>query len=250
MKTEFLFSVIVVLGFAGFLELAQRHVGLIFLWSSLAWLWGAIGAIVIWYCKKKETSFVLNFLPLFFFFTSNIFLLLFLDRGFFRQILIIISSLLIFWYLIILSSEKNNQEDNRSYEATDMIILFTLFLIISTLFGWLTFLANQFWPILLLAIIFFWLFFLVSFKIQPGEKRSIILPAVIASFMSGELFWSFSLLPVGFLIKGLALSLLIIYLKFLLVWHLRKNWSIRRFLVHSLVFLVLIILILTSARWI
>lgn len=232
-------------GFFVFLELANRQVDYVIWWGLGSLIWAMGAALMVW--SQKEKKLIILKLPFFIFLLSSSFFLLFLDRPVFRHFLIIISSILIFWYLID-SGEKRGQDEIKN--KTEIILFFSLFFLISILSGWLTFLARQFWPVLLSIEVIFFLFFLSFFVWRGLSARPMILPALVASLFMGEFFWALNLLSLGFLTKSFLFTLSAIYLAFILNWRLQKNFSSRKFLVLTSIFGFLIIIILSSARWI
>jgi len=233
-------------GFFSFLEIANQHANYVIWWEMTAVVWVIGLTLLLW---SREKKFLVWLLPFFIFLVGSSLLLLFLDRPIFRHFLIIISSLLIWWYLI----EKDRLKEKVAEEMkgkTEIILLFSLFFLISILSGWLTFLARQFWPVLLLAEIFFFLFYLSFFVLRGLAARLAILPALAAALFMGELFWTLNLLSLGFLTRALLFTLSAIYLAFVFNWRLQKVFFQKKFLALSGFFLILIIIILSSTRWI
>lgn len=177
----------------------------------------------------------------------------FVDRPFLARLLMIVAFFLLFldFYYLDLFSRQNKRYPIGILEKINFgLIGFSFFLISASLFGWVTFLAQTLWPFLLVAAAAFYFLFLEMFFLRKIETPGLYFYNLILVFLAIEFFWAISLLPVGFFIKGLVLTLVALYLSAAGRQIISEtfSWKIAgRYLVFLL---ILIAAILGLAKWI
>lgn len=108
---------------------------------------------------------------------------------------------------------------------------------------------------LLLFLVVFFLFrecfvFFRSAALQPQiTVHQPLFTALVIAFLSLELFWSISLLPIGFINSAILLTLFVFLMRDFVLAYFSGRLS-RKFLIyHSLIFIILISLIFITSRW-
>ena len=72
----------------------------------------------------------------------------------------------------------------------------------------------------------------------------------VVSLIAAEMFWAINFLPVGFLVKGFILTLVWwVFSKILIEYGKKENKQKVRIHVYFLLAIILIVIILFSARW-
>lgn len=240
---------IIALGFWYLVNSAAKNLDFLYWWEVGAFVW-----IVLWLfiLSKKQDVKVNNWtirLPFVFFVLCSLSIFLFLDRAFIRQCLAILTSLIVFWYFILSLEIATPGKKEEQKKVVNIINLFSLFFLNAVLFGWLTFLTGQLWLALLTALVVYWFFFLLYFISQNLERGLYLVPSIVLTIVSSELFWIINLLSAGFLVKSLLLTSVILYLGVITTWNLQKKWTQNKFFILTGTLLLLIILVFFSARW-
>ncbi len=249
MKWRLLVPWVAALGYLILAQTATSHIESVLWWEVAAFIW-----CIFWMVAstrktaKIDGGWMINLSFVFFVFCA-LAVLLFLDRQFFRSVLNFISTMVIFWFLISAATLVDNKASEQKKVAGTINIL-TLFFLNSILFGWLTFLTRQSWTITLISLVAYWFFFFLFFLFRGLSSRIAILPSFVLTLIFGELFWVINQLSLGFLIKGLLLSSVAVYLSNITIWPLQQKWSGKKFTIYTVILILLIILILLSARWV
>jgi len=170
---------------------------------------------------------------------------IFLDRPLYRYLLLGAGAVLLYlgFFYALLCARRPTVNHRRLLQKINLNFLaLTIFFSSAALFAWSIFIANIFWPLLLIV-------FLVM-----GILAAVAVPdrlfALVIAILSAQFFWVMNLWPVGFLIKGAVFSLLMYFLIYLARGWLSETFNRRQ---ASRVFglcLATAIIILLLARWI
>jgi hypothetical protein len=249
-----IFSFLVVVYFLVFAELANYYPAFLLAFGLLAWLLPA-AVLAFWFYRVKQQKLPAHHLALAFVFFAiglSSFLPL-VDRPSMRQALIIFSGFLLYSDLAVLPLFVNHHKNYAvgSLEQINLAMLaWSIFLFSSFFFGWATFLAKVFWPILLAVAGFFFLAFWEMFFLRKIDWKKSYQHSLILSILAIEFFWAVSIWPVGFVTKGLVFSLLVLYLAYLGQAWLLGTYNRQRFASWGVTTGFLIIIVLAAARWI
>lgn len=249
-----IFSFLAVVWFLVFWELANYYPAFLVVFGVVAWLLPAV-VLVFWLYRVRRQKMPVHHLALaFIFFVMGLsFFLPLVDRPALRQVVIIFSGFILYFDLasLPLFARRHQNYAVGSLEQINLAMLgWSIFLFSSFFFGWATFLAKIFWPILLAVAGFFFLAFWEIFFLRKIDWKKSYQHSLILGLLAMEFFWAVAIWPVGFVTKGLVFSLLALYLAYLgQGWLLGIN-NRRRFLTLGIVVGLLIIIILGMARWI
>lgn len=249
-----LFSFLAIVWFLVFWEMANYYPTFLMIFGLSAWLLPA-AVLIYWLIiirRQKMPVHHLAFSFLFFVLGLSLFLPL-VDRPALRQLIIIFSGLMLYFNLAALPlfARRSKNYAVGSLEQINLAMLvWSIWLFSGFLFGWTTFLAKIFWPILLAAAGFFFLAFWEIFFLRKIDWKKSHQYSLVLSILVLEFFWAISLLPVGFVTKGLIFSLLILYLAYLGQGWLLEIYSRRRAVVWGIATGALIVVVLGMARWI
>lgn len=240
-------------GYLIFLELANHYVGEM-LWWEMAALLLSVG--YFWFLrrevKKGDSKQDLAGFSFFLFLVGSFVFLIFVDRPFFRQLTILTSAALLYLYfhfLILSLGRKTELEIKKFFLIREALTVSAFFLFFSFFFGWLTFLGKAFWLVVLISMVTTAILskdFFYSLKM----KEKISIPILVNSLLLGEFFWALYLLPVGFLVKGLLSVILWSWLSQAIAGYSVEGKLTKKFGFLSVFFFLLIILILSTTRWI
>jgi len=125
----------------------------------------------------------------------------------------------------------------------------SLFYFFVVLFGWAIFLANIFWPAVLLAFGIAWLLGLEYLIAQRIETAKAVFASLVLGLLAAEFFWVVSLWPLGFLVKGWILTLIMLNCLAVAAAYLQKQFDQKKTLMNMAISAVLIILVMSFARW-
>lgn len=249
-----IFAFLSALWFLSFLELANYYPQRLLIWELTALIWPLIFlSILLVKIKKQKLPIHSLGLPLIFLLMGVFLALLFIDRSILRQVFIIFVSLFLYWglYYLALFAWRAKEYVVGNLEQINLGILgLATFLLAVSFFGWLTFLAQSVWPILLVAAILFFLIFLEIFFLRKIEGRQGYLYSLILTVLAVEFFWSISLWPIGFKSKGLIFSLILLFLSYLSQNRLLGVFNKRKAVGYLIMVAVLISAILGMTRWI
>ncbi|MEK7189726.1 MAG: hypothetical protein AAB666_01960 [Patescibacteria group bacterium] len=248
------FSFLAVVWFLVFWELANYYPAFLLVFGLLAWL-GPAAVLAFWLYRVKRQKLPMHHLALaFLFFAIGLsFFLPLVDRPSTRQALIVFSGFLLYFDLSSLPLFVNHHKNYAvgSLEQINLAMLaWSIFLFSCFFFGWATFLAKIFWPILLAVAGFFFLAFWEMFFLRKIDWKKSYQHSLILSILAVEFFWAVAIWPVGFVTKGLVFSLLVLFLAFLGQGWLLGTYTRRRFAGWGVAIGILIIIILGMARWI
>ncbi|MEK9183152.1 MAG: hypothetical protein AAB849_01440 [Patescibacteria group bacterium] len=249
-----IFSFLAVIWFLIFGELANYYPAFLLFFGVMAWLLPTI-VLVFWFYRVRRQKLPVHHLALaFIFFAVGLsFFLPLVDRPALRQALIIFSGFMLYFDLAALPLFAKHDKNYAvgSLEQINLAMLaWSIFLFSSFFFGWATFLAKTFWPILVSVVVLFFLAFWEIFFLSKIDWKKSYEHSLIFSILAVEFFWAISLWPVGFVTKGLIFSLLVWYIAYLGQGWLLGKYSHRRFVTWGALTGVLIIIILGAARWI
>lgn len=242
------------LWFLLFLELANRDPGHLLLWDIVALVLPAVFLITLLIKIKKQKLPIRHLgLPLVFLLAGALLLLLFLGHPALRQLLIFLISLLLYldlYYLFLFTRQAKNYAIGSLEQLNLGILGFSLFLWAASFFGWVTFLAKSFWPVLLAAGAVFFLMLGEFFSLRKIETRRSYAVGLVLTVLATEFFWAISLWPIGFLSKGAIFSLTLLCLFYLAQGLVLKIFNKRRAFIYLALTAFLGVLILGTARWI
>ncbi|MBI5022726.1 MAG: hypothetical protein HZC05_00980 [Candidatus Magasanikbacteria bacterium] len=249
-----IFSFLAVVWFLIFWELANYYPAFLLVFGSLAWLLPTV-VLAFWFYRVRQQKLPAHHLALaFVFFVVGLsFFLPLVDRPSMRQAIIIFSGFLLYFDLVTLPLFVNHHKNYAvgSLEQINLAMLvWSIFLFSSFFFGWATFLAKSFWPILLAAAGFFFLAFWEMFFLRKIDWKKSYQHSLILSILAMEFFWAIAIWPVGFVTKGLIFSFIVLYLVYLIHGLLSGTYNRRRFATWGAVTGFLIVIVLGMARWI
>lgn len=249
-----IFSFLAVVWFLVFAELANYYPAFLLVFGLLAWLLPIV-VLAFWLYRVRQQKLPAHHLALaFIFFAIGLsFFLPLVDRPSMRQALIIFSGFLLYFDLSSLPLFVKHHKNYAvgSLEQINLAILaWSIFLFSCFFFGWATFLAKIFWPILLAVVGFFFLAFWEMFFLRKIDWKKSYQHSLILGLLAVEFFWAISLLPIGFVTKGLVFSLSVLYLVYLGQSWLLEIYNRRRAVTWGIVIGVLIVIVLGMAKWI
>lgn len=249
-----IFSGLAVVWFLIFWELANYYPAFLLAFGLAAWLLQVM-VLIYWLMVIRRQKLPVHHLAVsFFFFVLGLsFFLPLVDQPVLRQVMIIFSGFILYFNLasLPLFARRNKNYAVGSLEQISLAMLsWSIWLFSCFLFGWATFLAKIFWPILLAAAGFFFMAFWEIFFLRKIDWRKSYQYSLVLSVLAVEFFWAISLLPVGFVTKGLVFSLLVLYLAYLGQGWLLETYNRRRALAWGIVMGVLVVVVLGMARWI
>lgn len=249
-----LWALLAGVGFLMFGELANHYWNYLLLWEALAVL--LVAVICGWRLRqlKKQGLSVHHLAAVFVALLFGEFgLRLFADRALARHMLLILTSLLIYlnlYYLGLFAAKDKNYPIGGLEQVNLGILGWSVFLLATSFFGWTAFLARSFWPILAVAGAVFFAIFLELFFLRKIEIRAGVLPALLLAILSIEFFWAISLLPVGFVSKGLVFSVIMLYLAYLAQSFLLKQEARQQRLIYGAITVIVAAAALGMARWV
>lgn len=249
-----IFSFLAIVWFLIFAELANYYPAFLLVFGLLAWLLPA-AILVFWLYRVRQQKLPAHHLAVaFVFFAISLsFFLPLVDRPALRQVLIIFSGFLLYFDLTTLPLFVRHHKNYAvgSLEQINLTMLaWSVFLFSCFFFGWATFLAKIFWPILLAAAGFFFLAFWEIFFLRKINWKKSYQYSLVLSVLSLEFFWAISLLPIGFVTKGLIFSLVALYLAYFGQGWLLETYIRRRAAVWGIVIVAIVSVALGMARWI
>lgn len=241
-------------GFVGLLELANYYSTWLILFGVLAVVWPILCSEFFLRLHRRSGFTAHHFsLPFLSLIISTFLIFIFIDRPLLRQIIIIVVGGLVYLDLsfLCLSVRGSTKYPPRALERVSLVLLaLSAFFLFSTLFGWVTFLANTFWPTLILAIITSWLLGFESLLLNHREIAKVAFISLIISVILMEFFWVISLWPLGFLIKGWILTIIMLNSLGIASDYLYKKFQPKKTLFRGIFSAILIVLIMAVARWI
>lgn len=248
------FSFLAIVWFLVFWELANYYPTFLMAFGLSAWLLPVV-VLIYWLIMLRQEKLPAHHLalPFFFFVLGLSFFLPLVDRPVLRQLIIIFSGLMLYFDLATLPlfARRSKSYAVGSLEKINLAMLvWSIWLFSCFLFGWATFLAKVFWPIMLAAAGFFFLVFWEIFFLRKIDWKKSYQHSLILSVLAVEFFWAISLLPVGFVTKGLVFSLSILYLAYLGQGWLLETYSRYRAAAWGIVMGALIVIVLGMAKWI
>lgn len=237
-----------------FLELAISFSGQLFWFGLLAILVPVVISSWFFYRfrKIKLASHPLR-LPFYFLLLGGFLLMVFADRPVLRQLLIIFTGLLIFLdlYFLYIFTRRSKEYPTKSLEQINIaLIFFSLFSIWTVIFGWVAFLANIFWPALVAGALVSWVLIFEFLKLRLVESRPASFLAVVLSVLAVEFFWALSLWPIGFIIKGWLLMVILGFIVYGTAAWQNKNFVWKSYVAYLAVFLMITAAVLSTARWV
>lgn len=249
-----IFSNLAIIWFLVFWELANYYPTFLLVFGLIAWLLPAM-VLIFWLYRVRQQKLPTHHLAMsFIFFAFGLsFFLPLVDRPSLRQVVIIFSGFTLYFDLssLPLFARHHPSYAVGSLEQINLAMLgWSIFLTSSFFFGWATFLAKIFWPILLAVAGAFFLIFWEIFFLRKMDWKKSYQHSLILGLLAVEFFWAVALWPIGFVTKGLIFSLLVLYLAYLGQGWLLEIYSRRRAAAWGIVTGLLIIIILGAARWI
>lgn len=241
-------------GFIGLLELANYYSTWLILFGGLAVAWPILcsGFFLRLHRQDDKTAHHFN-LPFLSLVVSAFLIFIFIDRPLLRQVIIIVAGILIYldFFYLSLSAHGSAKYPPRALERIGLVLLaLAAFFLFSVLFGWVTFLANTFWPTLVLAFFVSWLLGFESLFLKHGETAKMAFISLVIGVLLMEFFWVVSLWPLGFLIKGWILTVIALNSLEIASDYLHKRFSPKKTLIRGIFSAILIVLIMVLARWI
>lgn len=202
--------------------------------------------------RQKIIVYTMRF-PLYYLTALGFVLMIFADRPLLRLILTAVNSFLIFLevYLLFLFTTRSVHYPTKALEQVNIVLIFlSLFYFFGISFGWLTFLANNFWITMLVVSILSWPLYWTFFVLRPLENAPRQLMALVLSLLTAEMLWAIGLWPIGFLARAWALTALVILTMLLCFWWFAKKWQKRRVAISVLFTLIAITVVLIVSRWV
>lgn len=228
--------------------------------AGLFWFGLAILAIVaaaaepfLLRLHRQKLNVYTTRLPLYFLTVLGFALMIFADRPLLRWALTAVNSFLIFLevYLLFLFTVRSVHYPTKALEQINIVLIFlSLFYLFGISFGWLTFLASNFWTAMLAVAILSWPLYLVFFVLRPLENAPCPLMALILSLLTTEMLWGIGLWPMGFLARAWVLTALVILAMLLCFWWFAKKMLKRQVVGSILITLIAIAAVLIAARWV
>lgn len=122
-----------------------------------------------------------------------------------------------------------------------------IFCLSAGLFGLHDFVGFNIWPTM--AAVFLIVFLSDWFYCRLLAKQSALIYASVSAFIGAEIFWAIGNLPLVYYLKGLIFSLFYLGLTVSFDSQLNRNWPGSRVKNYLLVIVILIALVLATARW-
>lgn len=241
-------------GYCFFSWLAGRQPGML-IWFGLAALMATVVAAepFLFRLRRQKLTVYTTRVPLYYLAVLGFAMMIFADRSSLRFILMIVNSFLIFLevYLLFLFTSRSVHYPTKALEQVNIALIFlSLFYFFGISFGWLTFLANNFWTAMLAAAIFSWPLYWTFFILRPLEGAPRMLMSLILSLLTAEMLWGVGLWPMGFLARAWALMALVVLAMLLCLWWFAKKWQKRRVIGSVLITMIAIAVILIAVRWV
>lgn len=202
--------------------------------------------------RQKLTVYTTR-LPLYFLAVLGFVLMIFADRPTLRILLTAVNSLLIFLevYLLFLFTTRSVFYPTKALEQINIaLILLSLFYLFGISFGWLTFLARNFWSTMLTVAVLSWPLYWTFFALRPLENAPRQLMALVLALLTAEMLWGVGLWPMGFLARALTLTAPVILALLLCFWWFAKKWQGRRVSGSVLITSLVVAAILIASRWV
>lgn len=204
-----------------------------------------------WQVKKREFW---NFLitPLLFA-ASGFLLIIFLEGAILSHLMIIFVAI---FYGVLLENIFHYLHHPINYQPYSLenifnyISLITGFFIYTAFFGLVIFLNFPFWILLILGFLVTFVLIYQIIWINKVAVRAKMIYLFVLSFILTEAFWVIHFLPTSYLVSGLILSLFFYLIVNLARIHLKAGLTkevVRRYL---LIAIIVLLLTLTTARWI
>ncbi|MEK7508693.1 MAG: hypothetical protein AAB568_02460 [Patescibacteria group bacterium] len=241
-------------GFIGLLELANYYSPWLILFGGLAVAWPILCSGFFLRLHRRSVLATHHFsLPFLSLIISAFLIFIFIDRPLLRQIIIIVAGILVyldFFYLSLLARGSAKYPPRALERIGSVLLALSAFFIFSALFGWVTFLANTFWPTMVLALLISWLLDFEALFLNHRETAKVAFISLIISVLIVEFFWVISLWPLGFLIKGWILTIIMLNGLGIASDYMDKRFHPKKTLIRGIFSAVLIVLIMVLARWI
>lgn len=236
-----------------FLEIANKLPSQMLYWG----LGGLLIALVsVFFLRrawlKEKIEFKIFWSSLFLFLVGSFLIFIFLDRPLYRQMII---GLTCFSFFLELYYAALYLRQKKEFYLSNLAVLNEIFpvlsfgFIVAGLFGWMVFLKQILWLFVILVCLIsvqtcYNLFY------NSLDKKFVFSPLWVVSLVAAEMFWAINFLPVGFLVKGFILTLVWwVFSKILIEYGKKENRKKIRIHVYFLLAIILIIIILLSARW-
>ncbi len=237
-----------------FLELGNYQPGRLLLWGILA-VAGPALTLGLWLRKIRKQKMPIYGLglPPFYLLLGTFLLLIFLDRPLFRQFLIIFSGFLFYidlFYLGLFAGQNRGYPVGGLEKINIALLGWTAFLLAASFFGWVTFVAQNLWPVLLAVSILFFPLFQEIFYLRKIEIKKSAVVCLILTLLAVEFFWALALWPIGFISKGLVWTILLLYFSYLCQAWLLNAFNRRRAWSYGLFAAFLEVAVLMTTRWI
>lgn len=235
------------------LQLANRYPVQMLYWGVGALLSSALS--LFWLRRlwlKEKIDFKVFWSSGFLFLLGSFLAFIFLNRPVFRQAVIFVSSFLFFlqmYYAGLFLREKKEFYLGNLVVLNEIFPVLAVFFLTAGFFGWLVFLSKILWVFVILT----------SFVgLQTGYnlfyntlgRTFLFSPLWVISLLTAEMFWALNFLPVGFLVKGIILTVAWWILAKALIELQRENKKKITLYIYTLLALGLTAGILLSARWI
>ena len=241
-------------GFIGLLELANYYSTWLILFGGLAVAWPILCSGFFLRLHRRAGLVTHHFsLPFLSLIVSAFLIFIFIDRSLLRQIIVTVAGILVyldFFYLSLLARGSAKYPPRALERIGSVLLAISAFFIFSALFGWITFLANTFWPTMVLALLISWLLGFESLLLNHRETAKVAFISLIVSVLIMEFFWVISLWPLGFLIKGWILSIVMLNSLGIASDYVDKRFNPKKTLIRGVFSVILIVLIILLARWI
>lgn len=203
--------------------------------------------------RRQELTVYTTRAPLYYLAVLGFAMMIFIDRPSLRLVLTTVNGFLIFLevYLLFLFTTRSVNYPTKSLEQVNIALIFlSLFYFFGISFGWLTFLANNFWTVMLATAILSWPLYWIFFILRPLEGAPRLLMSLILSLLTAEMLWGVGLWPMGFLARAWALMVLAVLALLLCLWWFSKKWQKRRVIGSILIALLAITMVLIAVRWV
>ncbi len=177
-------------------------------------------------------------------------LLLLVDHPAERQAFISISTLMYYFALLGVYRLRHAPQDQTAQAFLNAAALAAMFFFYAGLYG---FYLNFSFPLWGMMLLYFFGTAFVSYEtfiaLEREERRRMVLYSLLLGLAMGEMVWIMSFWPFGYLTTG-ALGLMI----FFILWEVafdvfRRTLSLRKALIHFLLFFGLMILLAVSSPW-
>jgi len=178
---------------------------------------------------------------------------IFLEGPIFRRLFVLGVAVLLFAYLEIIFLRFHYRPKYEPYSLENITVhldLLAIFFAASSFFSLMLFLNTNFW---LLALLFVGIGFLAAGQLIWASGLTLAVgwpPAAILVLLTGEVFYVVSFLPTSVYVNGLIVALAYYFFSGLIrnwLLDIRESLVIKRYLIVSLVCLIIILL---TAKWI